>query len=149
MYRLENYLQKADEDEIMIEGEVHYIEGCLDNYVIISVPETTSQASAEKIKQEAIKLLNKPVCVITHNIAFVKAVKLSPKEAAAVIKRGEDYAEKASKIDNALSANNPDESGNSDGDRPGVCCDGGCDSCSPGVDESGSIDSGRIGIEKG
>ena len=92
MYRLEPLLKVVDVLGFAVQGEVHHIEGELDNYVVVSVPETTSYAQAERIKVEATRLTEKPCCVISHNVNFMRAVRLSPKEAAKVIKAGEDYA---------------------------------------------------------
>lgn len=69
------------------------VEGKLEDQIIISVPVTTSMSRIRKICDEATKELGKPVTVITHNMEFLVAKKLPPKEAAATIKRIEDYAE--------------------------------------------------------
>jgi hypothetical protein len=70
-----------------------YVEGDLEEYKVVSVPVTTTQRMQEEIKQTIQGRLNVPVMIISHNTAFLKAVKLSPNEAAKVIKKGEDYAE--------------------------------------------------------
>jgi len=93
VYRLEPLITKPnDRLGFVVEGEVHHIEGELNNYVVVSVPETTSYAQAERIKAEATRLTEKPCCVISHNVTLLRAVKLAPNEAAKVIKHGEDYA---------------------------------------------------------
>ncbi len=70
----------------------HFIEGEVDQWLVVSVPETTRVDTADKIKNNLQAALNRPVLVITHNVQFMRTVKLSPKAAAAVIKRAEDRA---------------------------------------------------------
>ena len=99
IYRLESLLSKVDTLGFAVEGEVHHIEGAIDQYVVVSVPETTSYAQAERIKTEAIRLTGKPACVVSHNVTFLRAVKLSPKEAAEVVKQGENHA---ARVENSI-----------------------------------------------
>lgn len=73
-------------------GEGHFVEGSIGQYVIVSVPPTTTVRAAEEVKARVMQLTKKPVCVITHNVSLLRAVRLTASEAAAVIKRGEDYA---------------------------------------------------------
>jgi len=57
--------------------------------VVLSVPETTSRASCDRLRDAAVKELRKPVLVVTHNVEFLRATKLSTAEAARVIKQAE------------------------------------------------------------
>ena len=93
MYRLEPLLEKADPDVIAVVNQTHHIEGQLGQYVVVSVPECCNLERAEQIKNQVMELVKKPVVVLSHNISLLKAVKLSPSEAAQVIKQGEEYAE--------------------------------------------------------
>jgi len=117
VYRLENLFVDEERKRLGLD-EGNYIEGNLAGYVVVSVPETTTYAMAEEIKQKAMVMLKQPVTVITHNIAFLKATKLTPKEAAKIIKDGEDYAEQLQKED----------AHRRDGDRSGPSVDGDGDS---------------------
>ena len=69
------------------------VEGELEDHTIVSVPVTTSMESIRRIHDQLQSEFGKPVCVITHNMEFLAAKKLPPKEAADVIKRIEDYGE--------------------------------------------------------
>ena len=92
--RLTPILEKFDSEVLGIEKTDHYIEGVLDQYVIVSVPECTNMARAEEIKAQVMTLVKKPVVVISHNISLLKAVKLSASEAANAIRQGEEYETK-------------------------------------------------------
>ena len=92
MYKLTPLLEKFDSEIVSLEKQDHYIEGTLDQYVVVSVPESTNMARAEEIKEKVMSLVKKPVVVLSHNISLLKAEKLSASEAAEAIRKGEAYA---------------------------------------------------------
>jgi hypothetical protein len=109
---------------------VHYIEGELGQRLVISIPETETAETAEGIQQAAEAEFKKPVLMITHNITFMKAVRLSPNETAAVIKRSEENDEQVTReIEERHRESYEREVQQSDhqdsGSGPGVCEDGG------------------------
>lgn len=103
IYRLTKFVRPLDPavDEAASEavpklaelGEPHNIEGKIGQYIILSVPETCSEDSAASLRDQAMTLLKRPVIVVTHNVMFMQAVRLPPKEAAEVVREAEDYAE--------------------------------------------------------
>lgn len=90
MYRVEHLLA----DHAQVEGQDScFVEGELDHWLVVSVPVTTSRRTQDEIKNVLQTRMNKPVMIISHNTSFMRAVRLSPKEAAKVIKDGEDHGE--------------------------------------------------------
>jgi hypothetical protein len=77
---------------LQVENEDHYIEGKLGQYVVVSIPESCNEFRANEIKNKVMSLVKRPVVVMTHNISLLKASKLSSSEAAEVIRKGEEYA---------------------------------------------------------
>jgi hypothetical protein len=108
--------------------EGHFIEGEIEAWTIVSVPVTTSLNQMHCIQKILQARFQKPVLIIAHNTSFLKAVRLSPKEAARVIKYGEDHAEARTKAVEAYPAQQEGVGGGADsdgdGDRSGVCVDG-------------------------
>jgi len=62
------------------------IKGKLENHLICSVPESTSGATVNELSKELERKFKKPVIVITHNMEFVKAKRLTGKEAQQVLR---------------------------------------------------------------
>lgn len=94
VYRLEHVFKgDSPEQPLLVDEQPHYIEGELGNRVIISVPEMTSMVTVERIQDVAEEALGKPVLVVTHNVEFMKAVKLTPQETSKVVKQVEDAKE--------------------------------------------------------
>jgi len=117
-----------------IEGlEDCYVEGEIEQWTIVSVPVTTSRRMQEEMKNTLQMRWNKPILIISHNTTFLRAIKLSPNEAAKVIKHGEDYAESYA---NALSGQTEQESVGGDSDVEG-------DGSGPGAGEHGGGNSGE------
>lgn len=91
VYRVEHLFQPRDSDDAQFSiGQVHHIEGELDDRLIVSVPEITSEAAAAKLQGRLEADYNQPVMVVTHNISLMRAVRLPPKQAAEIIKNAED-----------------------------------------------------------
>ena len=90
MYRVEHLFRSDDRKELLIDGESHYIEGRLEDYHVVSVPEITTEATASEIRHKIEQNIGEPVMVVTHNVCFLTAVRLAPKEAAQLIKQAED-----------------------------------------------------------
>ena len=92
VYRVESLYGASDHQLLKLEGEEHFLEGEIDQWLIISVPETIRVEVAAQYKQQLQIATGRPVMIITHNVQFVKLNRLSPSEAAKVIKRAEDNA---------------------------------------------------------
>jgi cobalamin biosynthesis Mg chelatase CobN len=97
VYKLESLFVASGGQELLIDDRPYYLEGELENRVILSVPEDTSRAAVERIQKSAQALLGKPCLVTTHNVEFMRVRKLSAAEAAQVIKRGEEQTAAALK----------------------------------------------------
>jgi hypothetical protein len=69
------------------------IEGKLEEHLVVSVPVDTSFESLQRIYKQLEQEFNMPVCVVTHNMEFMVAQRLSRGEATRALKRIEDYAE--------------------------------------------------------
>ena len=122
LHRVEHLFPDPDNREtLLIDGEEHYIEGEIDSYVVVSVPETTTEGAANIVKAKIQAATNRPVLVVTHNIEFMRLRELDHKETALRIKEAEDAA---IKHEEALVAVH--------GDRSGVGDDGGVDSGTEG-----------------
>jgi len=142
VYRVEKLFREKDSEELRLNEEVHYIEGEIDDWLVASVPETTSAASAKMTQDRIQAATNRPVLIITHNIEFMRAVKLTPAEAAKVIGRAEKDIEAQNARDQATldelereeRESERDEDGEGDGDSPGVCEEDG------GVEEGSGAD---------
>lgn len=70
---------KVDEDTI--------IAGNLEDRVIVSVSPSMSHRSVDELVEQLSKTIAAPVIVVTHNVHFLKAQKLSNKEAAKITAR--------------------------------------------------------------
>lgn len=97
VYKLES-LFDGPEGTLEIAGSEHYIDGKLGSYLIVSVPETTSKASAVELERKLSEVAKRPVLVVTHNITFLRATMLSGKEREELHK----------KIQEAVSATSPE-----------------------------------------
>lgn len=94
LYKLVSIFREESADTLVVDDTEHYIEGELEDRIIISVPEATSQATVEKIQEVATQAFNgRPVLVVTHNVEFMRPDRLSRKEAAEVIKKVEADAQ--------------------------------------------------------
>lgn len=82
IYKLETLFRDAEKKVLLTENSTHYINGRLGEYLIVSVPETTSRASAVDLESALTKIAKKPVLIVTHNIEFLRATLLSAKERA-------------------------------------------------------------------
>lgn len=90
MYKLEALFGEDDEQVLRVHDESYYIEGEIDEWLVISVPETTRIEEVQAFKKGLEQGTRRPVLVVTHNISFMRARKLTPNEAADVIRRAEN-----------------------------------------------------------
>lgn len=145
MYRVEPLLDRDNIKDLPDWPESH-IEGQLGNYLVVSVPVTTSFSKLAEIRQKMMEVTGGPVLVITHNMSLLKATKLPPKEASQVIKNAEDYAEARDRaIEEARMG--AEQELESLGGGPGVCEPG--DSGSGEVTDRGDSVSGAEAHEDG
>ncbi len=73
--------------EYNLEHGVHYILGELDSHVVVSFPPSILSDQAGVLCHELSEKLDKPVLPVTHNVAFVKAVRLDKNECTKVLER--------------------------------------------------------------
>jgi hypothetical protein len=152
-------------ENIGLPGE---IEGELEGYVVVSIPETETHASARTVRETLSKALGKPILIVTHNVEFLVTKRLPPKEGAKVIKRMEDALDALANQSNASSdgsaagsaADSAPATGvgaeqrpGGDGDRPGTGIDGSGGAepelSKPASDTARSGDRNGEGEEKG
>lgn len=96
LWELHPLFRKEKSDKPITEAELEsdpaqYVEGKLGDVVFASVPPSASGHSCERL-EETLRVSfadKKQVCVLTHNIELLKARKLTPKEAAAIVRRVE------------------------------------------------------------
>ena len=103
MYRLVPLLDKVDPEITSVKDESYFVEGSFEDYIIVSVPESTNLLRAEEIKAKVAGLFNKPVIVLTHNISLLKATKLTASEANLVIKESDYYMSKITEARESVS----------------------------------------------
>lgn len=72
--------------EVLEEAPVFTLRGSIDQYRIVSVPETTSAATVREMGKELQRILKKPVIVVTHNTEFLKVKRITGKEASKIMK---------------------------------------------------------------
>jgi hypothetical protein len=111
IYRLESLFRDSENwatpdgletREVLKVGDtVHYIDGKLGDYLIVSVPETTSKASAIQLERELSEVAKKPVLVVTHNIAFLRATMLTGREREELKKKIQEATEGGEDVDSA------------------------------------------------
>lgn len=86
IYKLEPLFGNAEKDELTVNDTSFYIDGRLGEFLIVSVPVTTTRASALALEGELKKVTKRPVLVVTHNMSFLRATLLTSKEKAALAK---------------------------------------------------------------
>lgn len=99
MYQLDALYRKVPIDSPLTEAQLqaappHLLEGEVDDVVFVSVPITTSQHSAETLR-ETLRVAfgdKKLVVIITHNIELLRAQRLSTKKGSEYLKNIEDVA---------------------------------------------------------
>lgn len=63
-------------------------EGELEGSIIVSVPETMSGHAAQELNQKLSEHFGgKDICIVTHNISFLRLRRMSPREAAKISAR--------------------------------------------------------------
>jgi hypothetical protein len=82
VYKLEALFHDAERDALVVKDNTYYIDGRLSDYLVVSVPESTTRASAINLEHELSKLAKKPVLIVTHNMSFLRATLLTAKEKA-------------------------------------------------------------------
>ena len=103
IYRLEPLFGDAEKDTLTVNETSFHIDGRLGDFLIVSVPVTTTRASAIALERKLTKAAKKPVLVVTHNMTFLRATLLTGKEKAELAKT---IAE-ATKNEEATSADTP------------------------------------------
>jgi hypothetical protein len=68
-------------------GFAHIIRGEIGNHIVVSIPETESQATAEAISKLMEKELKRPVLVISHNMELLCVQRVPPKERAKLVRQ--------------------------------------------------------------
>jgi hypothetical protein len=104
VYRLEPMFQPDRRKPLLATGPEHHIEGELSGYLIVSVPPTASHESCGQLQEQLGAALGRPeknIVIVTHNIEFLRVRKLTPAEAAKLIR---DVEERAATSEQAQSA---------------------------------------------
>ena len=84
-------------DGPLLASEPYEIQGTIDDHIIVSVPPEMSQRSIQELLSGLTKKLDKPGILVTHNVQFLRARKLTFKEAIQISKRTELKIAKPSK----------------------------------------------------
>jgi hypothetical protein len=92
VYRLEHLLKDGTPCPVS-EEQNHFIEGGIDGVMVLSVPTNTPAKVAANVQEMVSKKFNQDVLIVTHNIGFLKATKISPKEAAELVKMAQEPEE--------------------------------------------------------
>lgn len=71
------------------EGAPGYIDGELEDCLLISVPLSTTVRAAQQLREQVEAATKRTVLIYTHNVEFLKVTKLSPREGAALLKQVE------------------------------------------------------------
>lgn len=79
----------GEHSDLEVAGQLHpyVVEGSLADFVVVSVPETVSASVAREIVEQLQTQMKKPVMVITHNVMFMRARRLTRREMADVQQR--------------------------------------------------------------
>ena len=87
VYRLEPMFHDSEKKAVTVkDGKTFYIDGRIGDGLILSVPETTTRASALELEQSVGEIVKKPVLVVTHNMSFLRATLLTADERAELSK---------------------------------------------------------------
>jgi len=109
-YKLQSINKPSPEDigvdEVLFEGAEFEIQGELENHIIISVPPTMSERSVRDLLEGLKTTVNRSVIIVTHNVQFLRAEKISFKEAKSITKQVVESAE-----DETDKEDGPDEMG--------------------------------------
>lgn len=101
VYQLESLISDGDnplEGKLSINSEFD-IEGDIEDHVIISVPSSMSHRSVEELLEKLSKEITSPVIITTNNIHFLRARKMTHKEAMQVSKRVQSQQDNDSDVD--------------------------------------------------
>jgi hypothetical protein len=93
VYRLEPMFQPDRRKPILATGPEHRVEGELDSCLIVSVPPTASHETCRQLQQQLAAALGQPeknLIIVTHNIEFMRIRKLTPAQAAKLIRDVEE-----------------------------------------------------------
>ena len=77
-------------DGSFTEGTEFEVEGSIEDHVIVSVPTSMKERSVRELLEKLSKEISSPVIVVTHNISFLKAKKMTPKEVAELARKNTD-----------------------------------------------------------
>ena len=88
LYALEPITAEGMDLDGPLKAEGPYVvEGELMGSIVVSVPETMSNHTAQELDQQLTSHFKRDVCIVTHNISFLRLKRLRPNEAAKVTKR--------------------------------------------------------------
>lgn len=114
MYKLKKLFLNKDRRAVVTEdGETLYIEGELEQWLIVTVPPSTSVSMSEMVRDKMAKATDLPVMVLTDNIDFLVPQRISPIKAAKLIREYEKDASKKSNSEKEIFVSD-------DGDRSRV-----------------------------
>lgn len=85
MYRF-TPLFRDQERKVLEARPETFVEGKIGNYLIVSVPESTTTAAALAVRDQSMEAFKCPVMVVTHNVEFVKVERLSAADATRVLR---------------------------------------------------------------
>ena len=105
MYKLKKLFLDKDRRAVVTEdGETLYIEGELEQWLIVTVPPSTSVSMSEMVRDKMTKVTDRPVLVLTDNIDFLVPQRISPIKAAELIREYEKDANKDSNSEKEIFA---------------------------------------------
>jgi hypothetical protein len=90
VYRVVPLYESEDRKKLEPSDQELYIVGELGEHLVVSVPETTSAASAQRLTQAIWESEQRKTLVITHNVTFLKIQKCSASESAKIVKIAEE-----------------------------------------------------------
>ena len=76
-------IEKKEDGNIVPRNEFE-IEGRLEDHVVISVPPTMTERSVRELLENLSKKISAPVIVVTHNISFLKARRMTAREVSLI-----------------------------------------------------------------
>jgi hypothetical protein len=78
-------LKKPTNLRLPRKAKAHVIVGRLAERLLISVPESTTDEAAQQLARMAEKSIGEPVFIVTHNVQFLQARKLTEEETRMVL----------------------------------------------------------------
>lgn len=137
------------------ELEAYYLDADdkkLADYVFLSVPPSMPYERLTDLQEKCVRLFDKPVVLVTHNVAFLKATRITEKEAKRMVEDERKAAIAREKEQREHAAEHAREAF----ERAAAKCDGGGGpGAGPGGGSGGAVDgddaeclAGRIGADE-